>query len=75
MIKGKYVATIVLNICYDENMSGILPFEKVREKLMGGELDKTIVELLSDEIGDGFCSVGLNRQYADLYRTEGGDGK
>lgn len=72
MIKGKYVATITLDICYDEHEPDVLPFEKVKERITGGLLDKMIAAVLSDELGEEFCSVGLKRQYADLHYTEGG---
>lgn len=38
----------------------------------GGELDKAIVAVISDEFGE-LCSVGLNKQYADLYLVDGGN--
>lgn len=30
MIKGKFVATIEIDIAVDENMPGLLPFEKLK---------------------------------------------
>lgn len=72
MLKGKYVATIELNFSVDENTNGLLPFETLKAQVTGGELDKAIVAILSDEFGE-ICSVGLNRQYADLYRVSGGN--
>lgn len=71
MIKGRYVATITLDIRIDENEPGLLPFDELREKVVNGELDKSIVAVLSDAYGN-ISSVGLNRQYADLYRVDGG---
>lgn len=69
MIKGKYVATIILNFHIDENDPGLLPFEKLHEQARNGTLDKAVVAVLSDEFGD-IASVGLDRHYADLYRLE-----
>ena len=66
MIKGKYVATIELNFNVDESTDGLLPFETLQAKVTGGELDK------ADEFGE-LCSVGLNKQYADLYLVDGGN--
>nr|DAK96259.1 MAG TPA: hypothetical protein [Caudoviricetes sp.] len=71
MIKGKYVATIELNFNVDESTDGLLPFETLQAKVTGGELDKAIVAVISDEFGE-LCSVGLNKQYADLYLVDGG---
>ena len=70
-IKGKYVATIELNFNVDENLEGLLPFEKLKAMVTGGDLDKVIVSMLADEFGD-LASVGMNRQYAELYLAEGG---
>lgn len=72
MIKGKYVATIELNFNVDESTDGLLPFETLQAKVTGGELDKAIVAVISDEFGE-LCSVGLNKQYADLYLVDGGN--
>ena len=71
MIKGKYVATIELNFNVDESTDGLLPFETLQAKVTCGELDKAIVAVISDEFGE-LCSVGLNKQYADLYLVDGG---
>lgn len=72
MIKGKYVATIELNFNVDESTDGLLPFETLQAKVTGGGLDKAIVAVISDEFGE-LCSVGLNKQYADLYLVDGGN--
>ena len=72
MIKGKYVATIELNFNVDESTDGLLPFETLQAKVTGGELDKAIVAVISDEFGE-LRSVGLNKQYADLYLVDGGN--
>lgn len=71
MVKGRYVATVVVDISYDEKRRGIDHFEKVKERITGGDLDRWIVALLSYQLGEN-CSVGLNRQYADLYCEDGG---
>ena len=70
MIKGKYVATIELNFNVDESTDGLLPFETLQAKVTCGELDKAIVAVISDEFGE-LCTVGLNKQYADLYLVDG----
>lgn len=72
MIKGRYVATIVLDICFDENEPNVRDFEEMKMAVTGGELDKAIAAMLSEDICGGFAAVGLNRQYADLYRVDGG---
>ena len=46
--------------------------DKASEFIFRGELDKAIVAVISDEFGE-LCSVGLNKQYADLYLVDGGN--
>lgn len=71
MIKGQYVATIVMNFKIDENTLGLLPFDELKRRVTNGELDNGIVAILSGEFGD-LCSIGLTKQYADLYHVDGG---
>lgn len=71
MIKGRYVATIVMDFKIDENTLGLLPFDELKRRVTNGELDNGIVAILSKEFGD-LCSIGLTKQYADLYHVDGG---
>lgn len=71
MIKGRYVATIVMNFKIDENTLGLLPFDELKRRVTNGELDNGIVAILSEKFGD-LCSIGLTKQYADLYHVDGG---
>ena len=34
-----------------------------------GFIDKELIAIITEELGEG-CAVGLNRQYADLYKVE-----
>lgn len=69
MIRGKYVATIEVDYNINENTKGLLPFEEIKENITGGSLDAMIIELLSEGL-DGYGTVKLHKQYADLYRVE-----
>lgn len=71
MIKGRYVAIIVMDFKIDENTLGLLPFDELKRQVTNGELDNGIVAILSEEFG-GLCSIGLTKQYADLYHVDGG---
>lgn len=71
MIKGRYVATVVMDFKIDENTPGLLPFDELKRQVTDGELDKGIVAILSNEFGD-LCSIGLTKQFADLYHIDGG---
>lgn len=69
MIKGRYVGTVTLDICVDENKPGSLPFEKMKESVMN-DLSGEIKSLLEDEVGDS-ATVSITQQFADLYIANG----
>lgn len=69
MIKGKYVATVEINISVDENSPGLLPFETIRDILKQGKFDNTLASIIEKELGD-IGMVRITPQYADLYRVE-----
>ena len=78
-IKGRYVAQIEIDIDYTDDGSydndGMLPFEEVKERVIGGELHDAIKQLLNEEIaypGSGM-TMNLTMQYADLYKVEDDD--
>ena len=68
MIKGKFVATIEIDIAFDENMPGLLPFEELKEAVQN-EMETAIKDMLCDEFGD-VATVKVTKTFADLYRTE-----
>jgi hypothetical protein len=69
MIRGRYVATVVLEFNIDDSQPGMYPFEKIKENICGGDMEKELVAILSEELGEG-VSVGLAKQYSDLYKVE-----
>lgn len=69
MIKGKFVATLVIDINIDDNQPGMRPFDEIKKDFNNGFIDKELVAIITDELGEG-CAVGLTRQYADLYKVE-----
>ena len=68
MIKGKFVATIEIDIAVDENTPNLLPFEKLKESVHN-EMETAVNDMLCDEFGD-IATVKVTKSFADLYRTE-----
>ena len=68
MIKGKFVATIEIDIAVDDNTPGLLPFEELKEAVHN-EMEIAIKDMLCDEFGD-VATVKVTKTFADLYRTE-----
>ena len=72
MIKGKFVATIEIDIAVDENTQNLLPFEKLKEAVHN-EMEIAVKDMLCDEVGD-VATVKVTKSFADLYRTEDENG-
>ena len=68
MIKGKFVATIEIDISVDENTQNLLPFEKLKEAVHN-EMEVAVKDILCDEFGD-VATVKVTKTFADLYKTE-----
>ena len=68
MIKGKFAATIEIDIAVDENAPGLLPFEKLKEAVHN-EMEAAVNDMLCEEFGD-IATVKVTKTFADLYRTE-----
>ena len=68
MIKGKFVATIEIDISIDENTQNLLPFEKLKAAVRN-DMETAVKDMLCDEFGD-IATVKVTKTFADLYRTE-----
>ena len=68
MIKGKFAATIEIDIAVDENKPGLLPFEKLKE-VVHNEMEADVNDMLCEEFGN-IATVKVTKTFADLYRTE-----
>ena len=68
MIKGKFVATIEIDIAVDENTPGLLPFEKLKE-VVHNEMEADVNDMLCEVFGN-IATVKVTKTFADLYRTE-----
>ena len=68
MIKGKFVATIEIDITIDENTTNLLPFEKLKAAVHN-DMETAVKDMLCEEFGD-IATVKVTKTFADLYRTE-----
>lgn len=68
MIKGKFVATIEIDIAIDENTPNLLPFEKMKEAVHN-DMEAAVKDMLCEEFGD-IATVKVTKTFADLYKTE-----
>ena len=68
MIKGKFVATIEIDITIDENTPNLLPFEKLKEAVHN-DMEVSVKDMMCKECGD-IATVKVTKTFADLYRTE-----
>ena len=68
MIKGKFAATIEIDIAVDENTPNLLPFEKLKGAVKN-DMETAVKDMLCEEFGD-VATVKVTKTFADLYRTE-----
>lgn len=68
MIKGRYVATVTIDINYPDNVTRGLPLDKLKKRLIVNA-DNTLQRIIEDECGSDFETVDVQRQYADLYHV------
>ena len=68
MIKGKFVATIEIDIAVDENTLNLLPFEKLKVAVQN-DMETVVKDIMCEEFGD-IATVKVTKSFADLYRTE-----
>ena len=68
MIKGKFVATIEIDIAVDENTPNLLPFEELKEAVHN-EMEIAVKDMLCEEFGD-IGTVKVTKTFAGLYGTE-----
>lgn len=68
MIKGKFVATVEIDIATPENTPYLLPFEQLQEAVHNN-MESAVKDMLCEEFGD-IATVKVTKTFADLYRTE-----
>lgn len=65
MIKGKYVGTITIDFCFNENEEFLAPFEKI-ENTIKNEMSDIIKKMLDDEFGRYTLTL-VEKQSADVW--------
>ena len=68
MIKGKFVATIEIDIAIGENTPNLLPFEKLKGAVQN-DMEVAVKDMLCEEFGD-IATVKVTKTFADLHKTE-----
>ena len=67
--KGKYVALVEIDFDI-EKIEGMLSFEEIKKKTVGGELTDDIRDVIKGEVIDDYGTVTVTQQYADMYEVE-----
>jgi hypothetical protein len=71
-IKGKYVATVIIELEADESKKGLLPFERIKENFKG--MTPIVKDILEYEISDDeLGTVEVLEQFCDVWRCKDGD--
>ena len=68
MIKGKFVATVEIDIAIDENTPNLLPFEKLKEAVHN-DMETAVKDMLCEEFGEK-KTVAVTKSVEVLYKTE-----
>ena len=68
MIKGKFIATVEIDIAVDENTPNLLPFEKLKGAVHN-DMEVAVKDMLCEEFGD-IATVKITKTFADLHMTE-----
>lgn len=72
MIKGRYVATLIIDLCIPDDAyetdTGLLPPDKLRD-MMRDKLTPELKELLEDELKTQYTTLQVVQQLADVYEV------
>ena len=68
--KGKYVALVEIDFDIEES-KGMLPFEEIKKKTIGGELTDAIRDVIRGFVIDDYGTIAVTQKYADMYEAEG----
>lgn len=69
MITGKYVGTITIDFCFDENMLCLVSLEEIKKDIEGGQLNNLIKDIVGEEV-DELGKVCVEQQEAKLYKND-----
>ena len=73
MIKGRYVATVEIDLSMSENESGILPFDEICNNWRNNTTE-ALTEIIQNEL-EPYGRVKITQQYVDVYRCDEQDGE
>lgn len=68
-IKGRYVAQVVIEMDVDENEPYLKTFDQLRDGYENQMTDR-IKDILTDEFGESFVTVTVEKQFADVWRAD-----
>lgn len=68
MIKGRYVATVTIDLRYPDDFARGLPLDEMKKRLIANA-DNTMRKIIEDKCSSDCETVDVQRQYADLYRV------
>lgn len=68
MIKGRYVATVEVNIRVTD-LDGVRPLEEIKGDMMGGTFTEALQREIESEFGED-ADVTVTQQYADVYEVK-----
>ncbi len=68
MIKGRYVATVTIDLRYPDDFARGLPLDEMKKRLIANA-DNIMREIVEDGCGSDCETVHIQQQYADLYHV------
>ena len=67
-IKGKFVATVEIDVCVTEGEPDLLPFEEIK-RVINDDLEVGLKYLIQDGFGE--CATAtVTKTFSDVYRAE-----
>lgn len=68
MIKGRYVATVTIDLRYPDDLLEKFTFEDIKKRLIIST-ENSLRMIIEDECSSDYDVVDVQRQYADLYHV------
>ena len=68
MIKGRYVATVTIDLRYPDDFAKGLPLDEMKKRLIANA-DNIMREIVEDRCGSDCETVHIQQWYADLYHV------
>lgn len=68
MIKGRYVATVTIDLRYPDDFAMGLPLDEMKKRLIANA-DNIMRKIVEDGFGSDCETVHIQQWYADLYHV------